>query len=133
MDDTATINVNASWRTRFACNQDIENITPECGNGIIEGGETCERAYAPIGDYTAVNPIADATACEALGGTAEIGNTQCLLPFDDNVCNEPGNTDGAPACTVKTDIDSEPNPERPDRTVPNGGDIILAPSAKLII
>ena len=135
--------------TRFVCQQALGSTTPTgstptCGDGVIQWGETCERAYVLISDdgedivvfgdeVNDVTKTITAQACTQDEGGQIIGGTQCLLPFDDNICNMPGNSDWARACTVKTVINPEPNPERPNRTVPNDGDIIFSPSTKLII
>jgi len=130
-----TSDENRITTTRFVCQQQPWTTTPGggwssnvCGNGVLEGGETCERAYVEIGNALVETPISNDSACRALGWdvkTVTSGNNQCLLPFDDNICNEAG---AANQCRIKTVIPTEPNPERPNRTVPNDGDIIFSPS-----
>ncbi len=134
--------------TRFACQQNPGSVIPgsssgggwgwssslpRCGNGILEVNETCERAFVEIGNFAVQTPIASEAACRALWWSVTIvtgSNNQCLLPFDDNICNSTGTTN---QCKIKTVIPTEPNPKRPNRTVPNQGDIIFSPSTKLII
>ena len=134
--------------TRFACQQNPGSVIPgsssgggwgwssslpRCGNGILEVNETCERAFVEIGNFVVQTPIASEAACRALWWSVTIvtgSNNQCLLPFDDNICNSTGTTN---QCKIKTVIPTEPNPKRPNRTVPNQGDIIFSPSTKLII
>ena len=43
---TQALGNTLTWRTRNSCQQQGTDYTPICGNGILDAGETCERAVS---------------------------------------------------------------------------------------